>query len=100
MPGGTSGEDFRQMVSDVWLPQLRKFKPEMLFISAGFDAHYEDDLGGMKLLEKDYAWVTEQLKEIADETAHGRIVSMLEGGYVLSSLARSVAAHIKVLAGL
>ena len=100
MPGGTSGEDFRQMVSDVWLPQLRKFKPEMLFISAGFDAHYEDDLGGMKLLEKDYAWVTEQLKEIADETAHGRIVSVLEGGYVLSSLARSVAAHIKVLAGL
>lgn len=100
MPGGTTGEDFRQLVSDVWLPLLRKFKPEMLFISAGFDAHYEDDLGGMKLLEKDYAWVTEQLKEVADESAHGRIVSMLEGGYVLSSLARSVAAHIKALAGL
>lgn len=100
MPGGTSGEDFRQMVTDVWLPRLRKFKPEMLFISAGFDAHYEDDLGGMKLLEKDYAWVTEQLKQVADETAQGRIVSMLEGGYVLSSLARSVAAHLKVLAEL
>ena len=100
MPGGPTGEYFRHLVSDVWLPQLRKFKPEMLFISAGFDAHYEDDLGGMKLLEKDYAWVTEQPKEVADESAHGRIVSMLEGGYVLSSLARSVAAHIKVLAGL
>jgi acetoin utilization deacetylase AcuC-like enzyme len=100
MPGGTSGEDFRQVVSELWLPRLREFKPEMLFISAGFDAHYEDDLGGMKLLEKDYAWVTEELKKIADESAHGRIVSMLEGGYVLSSLARSVAAHIKVLAGL
>ena len=100
MPGGTNGEDFRQVVSDLWLPRLREFKPEMLFISAGFDAHYEDDLGGMKLLEKDYAWVTEELKKVADESAHGRIVSMLEGGYVLSSLARSVAAHIKVLAGL
>jgi len=100
MPGGTNGEDFRQVVSEMWLPRLRSFKPDMLFISAGFDAHYEDDLGGMKLLEKDYAWVTDELKQIADETAHGRIVSMLEGGYVLSSLARSVAAHIKVLAGL
>ena len=72
----------------------------IIIISAGFDAHYEDDLGGMKLLEKDYAWVTEELKRVADESAHGRIVLMLEGGYVLSSLARSVAAHIKVLAGL
>lgn len=98
MPGGTNGEDFRQMVHDVWLPRLRKFQPEMLFISAGFDAHYEDDLGGMKLLEKDYTWVTEQLKAIAEESAQGRIVSMLEGGYVLSSLARSVAAHLQALA--
>jgi acetoin utilization deacetylase AcuC-like enzyme len=72
----------------------------MIFISAGFDAHYEDDLGGLKLLEKDFAWVTEQIRQIADETAQGRIVSMLEGGYVLSALARSVAAHIKVLASI
>ena len=100
MPGGTDGDSFRQMVSDQWVPRLREFKPEMLLISAGFDAHYEDDLGGMKLLEKDFMWVTEQLMQVADETAGGRIVSMLEGGYVFSALARSVAAHIKVLAGI
>jgi acetoin utilization deacetylase AcuC-like enzyme len=69
-----------------------------LFISAGFDAHYEDEMGGLKLLEKDYAWVTEQMKQLADEFAQGRIVSMLEGGYSLSALARSVVAHIRVLA--
>jgi len=88
------------MVHEVWLPRLRQFKPELLVISAGFDAHYEDDLGGMKLHESDYVWVTEQLMQVAEESAGGRIVSMLEGGYVLSALARSVAAHIKVLAGI
>jgi acetoin utilization deacetylase AcuC-like enzyme len=72
----------------------------MIFISAGFDAHYEDDMGSMGLLEADYAWVTQQIKLVAAETAHGRIVSMLEGGYSLSALARSVSAHIKVLADL
>ena len=100
LPGGTDGDEFCQVVSDFWLPRLREFKPEMIFISAGFDAHYEDDLGGLKLLEKDFAWVTEQIKQIADETAQGRIVSILEGGYVLSALARSVSAHIKVLASI
>jgi acetoin utilization deacetylase AcuC-like enzyme len=70
----------------------------MIFISAGFDAHYEDEMGGLKLLEKDYAWVTEQMKQVAEEHAQGRIVSMLEGGYSLSALARSVVAHIRVLA--
>ena len=100
LPWGADGEQFQQVVNDIWLPRLRAFKPEMIFISAGFDAHYEDDLGGLKLLEKDYTWVTEQVKQIADETAQGRIVSMLEGGYVLSALARSVVAHIKVLTGI
>ncbi len=100
LPGGAGGEEFRQVVSDFWLPRLRQFKPEMVLISAGFDAHYEDDLGGMKLREADFEWVTEQIKEVADEFGKGRIVSMLEGGYVLSALARSVAAHIKVLAGI
>jgi len=100
LPGGTGSEEFRAMVTEVWLPRLRLFKPEIILISAGFDAHYEDDLGSMKLYEKDYAWVTEQLGQIADESAQGRIISMLEGGYVLSALARSVAAHIKVLAGI
>ena len=98
LAAGADGEEFRMVVSDVWLPRLREFKPEMILISAGFDAHYEDDMGSLKLVEKDYAWATEQLKQVADEFAHGRIVSMLEGGYSLSALARSVAAHIRVLA--
>lgn len=100
LAAGTDGEEFRMVVSDVWLPRLREFKPEMIFISAGFDAHYEDEMGNMKLLEKDFAWVTEQIKRVADECAQKRIVSMLEGGYSLSSLARSVAAHLRVLAAL
>ncbi len=100
LPAGTRGEDFRQVVYDMWLPRLREFKPEMLFISAGFDAHYEDDMGSLGLVESDYAWVTEQLKQVADECAQGRIVSLLEGGYELSALARSVTTHVKVLADL
>ncbi|TXI75449.1 MAG: histone deacetylase family protein [Dokdonella sp.] len=96
---GTDGTEFRRVVSDIWMPRLRQFKPEMVLISAGFDAHYEDDMGGLRLLEKDYSWVTEQVKGVADESAQGRIVSMLEGGYALSALARSVLCHLRVLAG-
>ncbi len=76
------------------------FKPQMMIFSAGFDAHYEDDMGGLKLLEKDYAWCTEQIKKVADIHAEGRIVSMLEGGYVMSALARSVGAHLRALSGI
>ncbi len=100
LKAGTRGDAFREMVEAVWLPRLRAYAPEMLFISAGFDAHYEDDMGSLGLLESDYAWVTERLKEVARESAQGRIVSILEGGYALSALARSVSAHIKVLADL
>lgn len=100
LKAGTRGDGFRQAISDIWMPALREFKPQMIFISAGFDAHYEDDMGSLGLLESDYAWATEQLKQVAAETANNRIVSILEGGYTLSSLARSVAAHIKVLADL
>jgi acetoin utilization deacetylase AcuC-like enzyme len=100
MPARSRGDVFREIVTETWLPRLREFAPEMIFISAGFDAHYEDDMGNLGLLESDYAWVTEQLVQVAKETAQGRIVSMLEGGYVLSPLARSVAAHIKALAEL
>ena len=100
MPARSRGDAFREVVTENWLPSLREFKPEMIFISAGFDAHYEDDMGNLGLLESDYAWVTEQLLQVAKETAEGRIVSMLEGGYVMSPLARSVAAHIKALAEL
>ena len=94
----TDGEEFRRVVSEIWMPRLREFQPEMIFISAGFDAHYEDEMGGLRLLEKDYAWVTGQLTELADEFSQRRIVSMLEGGYALSALARSVVAHLRVLA--
>jgi acetoin utilization deacetylase AcuC-like enzyme len=100
LPAGSGGEDFRGVVSDVWMPALRKFQPEMIFISAGFDAHYEDDMGSLKLVEKDYAWVTEQVVAFAKTSAKGRVVSMLEGGYVMSALARSVTAHLRALASI
>jgi acetoin utilization deacetylase AcuC-like enzyme len=100
LPAGTRGDEFRQVVYDIWLPRLRAFQPEMIFVSAGFDAHYEDDMASLGLVESDYAWVTEQIKQVAGESAKGRIVSVLEGGYALSALARSVAAHIRVLADL
>jgi acetoin utilization deacetylase AcuC-like enzyme len=100
VPAGTRSDGFRQVVSDVWMPRLREFAPQALFISAGFDAHYEDDMASLGLVESDYAWVTAQLKQVAADSAKGRIVSMLEGGYALSALARSVTAHIKVLADL
>ena len=94
-----SSEEFRQAVTDNWLPALEKFKPEMLFISAGFDAHAEDEMSHVRLYESDYRWVTDELKAIADQQCNGRIVSVLEGGYDLSSLGRSVVAHVNGLIG-
>ncbi len=96
----SGGAEFRAAVENYWLPALEDFKPEMLFISAGFDAHREDDLAMMKLVEADYTWVTQQLRQVAERHASGRIVSMLEGGYNLHALGRSAAAHIRVLSGL
>jgi acetoin utilization deacetylase AcuC-like enzyme len=81
------------------MPRLNDFRPEMIFISAGFDAHREDELGQLGLVEADYAWITQRLMDVAQRHSHGRIVSCLEGGYSLSSLARRVAAHLRVLAG-
>ncbi|MEN9866091.1 MAG: hypothetical protein RL748_1681 [Pseudomonadota bacterium] len=100
VPAHSNGRVVRQLVHEKWLPALREHQPEMLFISAGFDAHREDDIGGMALVEADYAWITEELMMVAAEFAKGRIVSCLEGGYNLSALGRSVAAHIKTLASL
>ena len=100
LPAGTRGDVARQVVDDVWIPRLDEFKPQMIFISAGFDAHREDDLGQMGLVEADYAYITWRLMEVAHRHAQGRIVSSLEGGYNLSALGRSVAAHIKTLAHL
>jgi acetoin utilization deacetylase AcuC-like enzyme len=100
LKAGTRGDGFREIVAEKWLPRLREFAPQLIYISAGFDAHYEDDMASLGLVESDYAWVTDQLVRVAKESAEGRIVSMLEGGYALSALARSVSAHIKSLAEL
>ena len=100
LSAGDGGEAFRAAVNELWLPALERFQPEMLFISAGFDAHREDDMSQLNLMEADYAWVTQQLMNVAARHAQGRIVSVLEGGYDLDSLGRSVQAHIKVLSGL
>ena len=97
LPAGTTGAGFREAVQTQWLPALEAFQPEMLFISAGFDAHREDALAGLDLVEDDYTWVTEVLKDFSAKHAQGRIVSVLEGGYALDSLGRSAAAHIQVL---
>ncbi|MGB1261675.1 MAG: histone deacetylase family protein [Cognaticolwellia sp.] len=92
-------EDFRQAVLDNWLPALTKFKPQLILISAGFDAHIEDDISQISLVDEDYRWVTDQLKTIADKYAQGRMVSVLEGGYSLGALGRSAVAHINGLIG-
>lgn len=100
LPAYTNGLTVREVVEAIWLPRLEAFQPEMLFISAGFDAHREDDLGQMGLVEADYAWITQQLMQVARTHAKGRIVSCLEGGYNLSALGRSVVAHVRALAEL
>ena len=100
VPAYTKGMDIRELVEAAWIPRLEDFKPEMIFISAGFDAHREDDLGQLGMTEQDYAWITSRIKNVAQRHAKGRIVSCLEGGYNLSALARSVEAHIRVLADL
>ncbi len=97
LPAGTGGEQFREAITQRWLPALHQFAPQIIFISAGFDAHEEDDISMMRLHADDYAWVTQEILAIADKYADGRIVSTLEGGYELHALGRSVAAHLKVL---
>lgn len=100
VPAYTKGMDVRELIEMMWIPRLEQFKPEMIFISAGFDAHRDDDLGQMGLVEQDYAWITQRIKDVAKRHAKGRIVSLLEGGYNLQALARSVEAHVRVLADL
>jgi acetoin utilization deacetylase AcuC-like enzyme len=98
IPPYTRGMDVREMIDAMWLPRLDEFRPQMLFVSAGFDAHREDDLGQLGLVEADYEWITRRIKDVADRQAGGRIVSCLEGGYALSALGRSVVTHLRVLA--
>lgn len=100
LAAGAGSRAFREAVTRFWLPALEAFAPQFVIISAGFDAHAEDDMAMLALQDADYAWVTGQVKAIADRHAGGRIVSMLEGGYDLSALGRSVVQHLRVLAGL
>jgi acetoin utilization deacetylase AcuC-like enzyme len=94
---GDGGERFREAFETVILPRVAAFSPDFLVISAGFDAHMRDPLANLNLLEPDFAWATVKLMEIADATAKGRIVSVLEGGYDLQGLSRSAAAHVTAL---
>lgn len=98
LAAGSGGTAARRAVTETWLPALERFRPELLLISAGFDAHVEDLLGGMALVEDDYAWMTSELQAVARRHAGGHVVSMLEGGYSLPALGRSVVAHVGVLA--
>jgi len=98
LAAGSDGQAARRALEDHWLPALQKFKPQLLLISAGFDAHREDLLGGLALVEEDYEWMTRELLAVARQHSNNRIVSMLEGGYNFAALGRSAVAHVRALA--
>jgi acetoin utilization deacetylase AcuC-like enzyme len=100
LAAGAGSREFREAVRKVWLPALHEFQPQLVLFSAGFDAHAEDDMAMLRFSDADYAWVTTQVKDIAERYAQGRVVSVLEGGYALSALGRSVVQHLRVLAGI
>jgi acetoin utilization deacetylase AcuC-like enzyme len=97
LPAGTEGSAFRETVQREIAPALARFKPQMIIISAGFDAHRDDPLAGLKLEAEDYGWITTFARKLADQHAQGRIVSVLEGGYALPALAESAVAHVRSL---
>jgi acetoin utilization deacetylase AcuC-like enzyme len=97
---GAGSREFRAAVREAWIPALNEYQPELVIFSAGFDAHAEDEMAMLRFGDADYAWVTQELKAVADQHSGGRMVSMLEGGYALSALGRSAVQHIKVMAGL
>ena len=97
MPARTGGAKFRTAIESAWFPALARFKPELIIISAGFDAHADDPLAYLELVEDDYIWITQRIREVADRYAEGRIVSALEGGYNLGALGRSAVAHVQAL---
>ncbi len=96
---GSTGDAFQEALTDCILPRLRNFAPDLILVSAGFDAHRRDPLGGLNLVEADFSEATTRLMEIADKHCGGRVVSLLEGGYDLEGLSRSVAAHVRALMG-
>ena len=95
----SGGKEFREAVMRDWIPNVKRFRPDLILISAGFDAHKDDPLAYLKLTEDDYRWVTAEIMKLADEFSKGRLVSALEGGYNLDALGRCVAEHIRVLMG-
>ena len=97
LSAATKSAEFRQAITEHWLPALNDFKPQFIFISAGFDAHILDDMSSLQLVESDYSWITKELRAIADKHANGRILSTLEGGYEPSALGRSVISHLNAL---
>jgi acetoin utilization deacetylase AcuC-like enzyme len=97
LSAGDGSDAFREVLESVLLPRIAAFSPDLIIISAGFDAHWRDPLANLNLKETDFAWATQQLMEIADRRCGGRIVSVLEGGYDLEGLSRSVAAHVMAL---
>lgn len=99
LPQRAGSEAFRLAVTDQWLPALDAFKPQLIYVSAGFDAHREDEMSHLRLVEADYAWVTQHIMAVANRHCQGRVISCLEGGYSFSALGRSVAAHVKVMIG-
>jgi acetoin utilization deacetylase AcuC-like enzyme len=100
LPAGTDGKKYREAVETGFAPALEKFKPQMVFVSAGFDAHDQDPLADFRLVRDDYVWITEFILQVAAKHAGGRVVSVLEGGYDLTSLADSATVHVRTLAGL
>ena len=100
LPAGADGEALRAAVTGSWLPALERFRPQLVFVSAGFDAHRDDDMAGLRFVEDDYKWVTREIVALAGRHCAGRIVSCLEGGYHPFHLARCVAAHVRELAQL
>ncbi len=99
LPAGANGDVFREAMEIAILPRIEEFAPDLVIISAGFDAHRLDPLANLRLVEADFAWATKKLMGIADRKANGRVVSLLEGGYDLEALARSAAAHVMTLMG-
>jgi len=97
LPAGSGGTDLRAAVEKHWRPAIERFIPEMIFVSAGFDAHRDDEMAGLQWVDSDYDWITHWIKTVADEFAGGRVVSLLEGGYELPLLACNVVNHIAIL---
>jgi acetoin utilization deacetylase AcuC-like enzyme len=100
LPNGSTGDQFRHAIENTWWPAIRRFAPELLLVSAGFDAHQDDPLGGMNLATADFVWIGSQIRLAADEYCNGRTVSCLEGGYNLNVLGTSVAGYIRGLMNL